>query len=385
MGATFQIPDQNLVKLRAEIDKLGKRAEKLTGERIRLMVLGFNDTKHEDGTVSRYWDVFVSGPEPKLNGFTFIARVDHANEVGNIIRSVPGEYVPQRYRNAPGNCEHCGHDRYRRDTFLVKEEETGQVVQVGSSCLKDYVGHGDPQATAKLAELYGYANELAGYHGEREVGVDHRFLDVESFGAHTMAMCRLYGWTPKSRADEDHRPTSMLALDNMFPQPQETATEVTDEDHTRAQQALEWIQSQDAADSDWVYNCSVVAASGVMEMRSAGLAASIFGVWFKKNVEEAAQYINTQNSEYVGRVKERMDLTVRVLFTKVIDSVYGTSTMHKMADENGNLFVWFNSGRGDLVKGRTYNIKGTVKAHQEYQGVKQTMLNRVKVQENELC
>jgi hypothetical protein len=62
-----------------------------------------------------------------------------------------------------------------------------------------------------------------------------------------------------------------------------------------------------------------------------------------------------------------------------------------VSDENGNVIVWFATGgntvevgtegvRAPLEIGRTYQIKGTVKKHEEYFGVKQTCLTRCKVQ-----
>lgn len=380
-GTVFQIPDENLPKLREKIAKLSKRAEKLTGEKIHLMEIGFQDNEKDNGAVNRVWEVFIAGPEPKLNGYEFVARIDHANEVGNIVRSVPGSEIPGSYREANPNCDHCGHNRYRRDTFIVRNTETGEHTQVGSSCLKDFLGHGDPQKMAKLAELYGFANEYATAATEREVGVDYRFIGLETFGAHVICMVRNFGWTPKSKAWEERPATVARALGNMFPGRHETVYEPTDQDYEHAQQAMEWAQSlpeNKETLSDYEYNINVISASGVIEMRSTGLAASIFGVWYNRNVKDTG-LPNIKNSTHQGQVKERIERRVQVLFTKVCDSFYGPSTLHKLADENGNCYVWFNSGSKDLQQGESVKIRGTVKKHDSYNGVQQTTLNRVKV------
>jgi hypothetical protein len=52
-----------------------------------------------------------------------------------------------------------------------------------------------------------------------------------------------------------------------------------------------------------------------------------------------------------------------------------------MTDQAGHVFKWFSSSRalGDEVTGKPVVIKGTVKGHELYNEVKQTMLTRCKV------
>jgi hypothetical protein len=47
-----------------------------------------------------------------------------------------------------------------------------------------------------------------------------------------------------------------------------------------------------------------------------------------------------------------------------------------MVDEAGHSFTWFCSGK-PLEEGKVYEVKATVKKHDEYKGVKQTIVNRV--------
>jgi hypothetical protein len=51
-----------------------------------------------------------------------------------------------------------------------------------------------------------------------------------------------------------------------------------------------------------------------------------------------------------------------------------------MEDDKGNQFKWFASKYSGMEVGKTYKIRGTVKAHDEYQGRKQTALTRCKVE-----
>jgi hypothetical protein len=81
-------------------------------------------------------------------------------------------------------------------------------------------------------------------------------------------------------------------------------------------------------------------------------------------------------SEWVGDIKERLELELLVLYTHAIDGYYGVSIITLMKDDQGNLFKWFNTSSTELNKGERVRIKGTVKGHDTYKGEKQTALTR---------
>lgn len=93
----------------------------------------------------------------------------------------------------------------------------------------------------------------------------------------------------------------------------------------------------------------------------------------EQNAERAAQ---DGTSAHVGEIKERIEFEASVEFTKEIDGFYGITTIIKLRDLDGNVFTWFASGWHDVKRGDRVSIKGTVKKHDEYQGVKQTILTR---------
>jgi hypothetical protein len=81
-----------------------------------------------------------------------------------------------------------------------------------------------------------------------------------------------------------------------------------------------------------------------------------------------------------------------------VDTQYGYSLLYLMRDPDGNVFKWFTSSApvpaelvwpdrefdGDPLSqymevGWTYRMKGTIKAHEDYNGTLQTALSRCKV------
>lgn len=83
-------------------------------------------------------------------------------------------------------------------------------------------------------------------------------------------------------------------------------------------------------------------------------------------------------SKHIGKIGERLDLVLTC--TKAIqnESAYGISTFHIFEDAAGNIFTWSTTSKC-LEEGKTYHIKGTVKAHDTYRNTCQTALTRCSV------
>jgi hypothetical protein len=89
-------------------------------------------------------------------------------------------------------------------------------------------------------------------------------------------------------------------------------------------------------------------------------------------------------SQYLGVVGERMEVAVTVTrvasyqtrpFRSWSDSLV-TRYVITMRDPSGNVLVWFSEYQKE--QGDTLVIRATVKEHKEYQGEKQTIIQRVK-------
>lgn len=280
----YDIPEANFAKFEREMAKLSRRSERLIGLPITPIVFSYKMEPLGDGTSRRVMEVYLTAEVPVLNGWTFVARIDHSNEVGNIIRTVPNLAcdLPDRFRTSAPNCDHCKVNRRRRDTFVVWNAETNEFQQVGTTCLADFFGH-DPYKIAKLAEMLGYATEVATAARETmEQGdlVERRWINVELFLAHTAQIVQQHGWVSMKVARENgivstRERAACANLDDDYA--------LTPADYEMAAQATEWAQSlADKTDmSDFEHNVSVIAQSPYMEERSMGIAAAIVGIYYQ--------------------------------------------------------------------------------------------------------
>jgi hypothetical protein len=112
-----------------------------------------------------------------------------------------------------------------------------------------------------------------------------------------------------------------------------------------------------------------------------GFACSMVSCYESAMNKKAKEEVDAKlpPSEWVGKVGERIkNIKVKVVFTKDIDGMYGLSTLYLMKDADGNDYKTFYSGSSwSYEKGDEIMITGTVKKHDEYNGKKSTMLNRV--------
>lgn len=303
----FNIPAENIEKFEAQILKLSNRAVKLGMDPIKPFTFAYEMRKLSDGREHRVYQILLTSEPAVIDGWTFVARLDHANETGTIVRCVPntGVEIPNKFYNTRTNCDHCNINRYRRDTFVVYNNETKEFKQVGSSCLKDFFGH-DPKKIAKYAEFLSYAYEVA-RGGEHFIGGDLRYISLEEYLQRVATACRVYGWVSGSAAykNPDLVSTKVRAM-GAFVEHSEyyTRVEPTDADVLMAEKALEEARSIIDPRNDYEHNVSVIAQAEMIEPRSAGIAASIVGVYFdrQRRANSAPQDIGSFES-VIGLMK----------------------------------------------------------------------------------
>lgn len=81
----------------------------------------FKELKDENGKTYNARFVLVEAEGTAvINDWEFIAEVDHT-EKGNIITGV-GVEVPERYYTSKPICEHCNSNRYRKNTYIVRNK-----------------------------------------------------------------------------------------------------------------------------------------------------------------------------------------------------------------------------------------------------------------------
>lgn len=420
----YRIPKCNLERLTHRIDKLTRKAVKLRQEPPALVIDGNEDVmliRNDKGTrqeweggeplpvgwekigYRRYINCHVVGKAPVIEGWKLLAVVEHGDsEVGNVVRTVPGEVCPSGYRVSLGWCDHCKTTRRRLETFILRNTENDLAIQVGRNCLADFCR--SPERAEQLAREAEWLQAIAGWCEEAESwGPDgkgpelrHDTTDVLAL---TARIIRGFGWMSRSKAKDDPYGPSATAdiVSNVLYWPQflrehphieQAANDVQPQDTKLAEDAIEWVRGfrtgQDMETlSDYEHNLLVVLTGETLERRHLGIACSAIASYegWKHRKEESAR-----QSRHVGTVGKRETFTVKVkqikAFAEQSNYSYGTGVrlMIRMEDPDGNALIWWTSPPGGgLEEGdAAYKILATVKAHTDYKGRPQTVLTRVK-------
>lgn len=127
-----------------------------------------------------------------------------------------------------------------------------------------------------------------------------------------------------------------------------------------------------------------------------------FGVFHSWKNQELSQLISEaqraqeeltapKGSDYIGNIGDKIEMAVTFLkmATYKVQAFGGyynrdepameTKYIYSFVDASGNCLIWNTTSFQELSAGDQVKLKGTIKAHKEYKGIKQTELQRCKV------
>lgn len=98
-----------------------------------------------------------------------------------------------------------------------------------------------------------------------------------------------------------------------------------------------------------------------------------------RSLREKWEVEHAPTTEWFGNPSDKVQLNVKLTRKGSFDSKFGTTMVYTFEDEDGHQLIWKTTTRLELDIGESLTLKGTIKAHSEYKGVKQTELTRCKV------
>lgn len=393
-------PDNLLDATRVKVEKMARRAEHIgfpppvltVGEPSeRLVYLHSQDTR---GRRLAGHDLTVTAPGPlQLDGWTLVAVLELAEGDGErltLLRKLPDSpEVPAVYREtSPDWCDHCRSRRDRRQSFLVVRD--GEWRQVGSTCIKDFLGH----SAAELVAWFGFLADLAEDPDWTGSGACELSLTTAEVLTTACQVVVAYGWVPKSKAEPgvtiataarvadiiEWRPGNgddpSRALDAQLDAMPGSAERIERlRDATSA--ALEAIGPDD---SDWAWSLGVLWRAKRVTPRQLGLFVSAVVLGLRAQERQATVCLD---STPMGVVGERFrGLRAGVLYTRTFNAEWSPRTMVKMRVDGHDL-IWWASRLVDATEGDTLVLDATVKAHEtdRYTGQPVTVLTNATVRE----
>jgi len=390
----YNIPEGNFETFKREIARLNKRAQKLGCNEISFTELRVWDkeiTKDLEGNsippyLIRFHEIEVKGEAPKFNGWRFLATIQHTEE-GNILSTIPeAPEVAAKYRECNPWCDHCQIMRQRNDTFIVEHEETKEQKQVGSTCIKDFLGHNSPEKVASMAELYfGFMNlcgEAESLEWGRGSSGPYRF-SLEHFLPYVVHSINERGYVSRKEEKESvdgRASTATIAFNTFRPGRGVEHYSPLQEEIDFAQAARDYVLTslEGKERNDFEHNLFTIAKLSGIEIRNTGIASYIVQ-YYRKHLEQEETNKARKLGNFVGTVGERLrGLQLKAVKISSFENMYGVQWVNKLVDDSGNWFTWITSTQSFEI-GEGVILDGTVKKHEEYKGLKSTLLTRCKV------
>jgi hypothetical protein len=382
-GVAWKLTQEELSATKRKIAQINARAQKrgFTGritvearqvEHVTVNAIGLKVAEIR-------FETRLSGEAPCYNGWDLLATLDWDSADDLIVRTAPGVTSVNRDGLEPGYCAHCKTIRQRSNTYLVGNRATGEQVQVGSTCIKDFLGW---TGSVVFCDTRSVTEEVEVALGSCRV--ERQFTTLTVLAA-AWAATTMFGYV--KAGDWTRTPTTRLVRQLLDPRTQadrdaaqECAPVIADAAGMAAE-LRDWLLSEEfEGDSEYVRNLKVIASSAWVSPRNFGLLVS--APQARARVQERTLIRERERDEvadeFLGEIKQRIELTVRVKAIDFIPGNYGVTTLYTLIDKAGHLVKWFASRQilGDKVSDEWVTIKGTVKKHDEYRGRKETVLSR---------
>ena len=371
----YDIFEGNMERLSKKLTTIQKKCQKY-GCEFHFQTLGeiFKKVRDEDtGRVytAKFIQVEASGIA-QISNWEFVATIEHCKPY-NIIRSFREDInVPEHYYTADTYCDHCKTKRQRKDTYIIRNTETGEFKQVGKSCCLDYT-HG--MSAEAITQYISWFEQLI--NGQAANPGFKTYYNVLDILAYAIEAVKMYGYRPSDWTDSTKEITvqQLRRFGGFEAREADGFKGDRPENYTQAETILKFVADMPV---EFGYVTSLKAACGkdYCEWRDVGFIVSAISCYNK--VQEKAQ---AKKSSWVGTVGQRIqlnNLSIRLLTSW--DGEFGYTYLYKFTDEQGNIFTWktgkWVSDTDEIYPELRVNLRGTVKAHSEYKGEKQTELTR---------
>lgn len=396
---TYYVPMHAVERARSIIEKTNKRlARQGIEERF---------TAEEEVKTETYTDIYgvprskefvnfhLNAPSISYNGYEFLAVVD--KEDGGLVTRTAQNVELNGWRPKSQACEHCGQTRHRSKTYLIKGPD-GERHQIGSTCVESYLGIKPEGLWAlgfnpleKLDDDEEFQRDFS--KGQSSAPVDYTLamaLAVSDDGENFVS--KSFGYDNGISSTYD---MVGAAIDGANSKDGEWRKEMHDKAdeyirNGRVAEIKKYIEEMDGT-SDYVTNLKTIAKGEWVSPKASGTLISALSAERKrKQAEKNAVDWKPGYTAPVGTSVKGMKMKVLTNDVREVSDPYnyvsGTTFKSRMVfqDEEGHQVVWWASRKILVDEGTEVELKGgKVKKHDQYNGIDQTVLERVKVEEKD--
>lgn len=299
------------------------------------------------------------------------------------------------------HCDHCHVRRHRVHSMILKSKVDGSEVVVGSTCLRDFLGH-DPEAAVYMLQ---FLESFESFGRADDENSKNYFASLDTVIKCIIFTLKQDGWRFLSRkkasvdggaatADCVWEVYSDLSTTGnpLFPQTRiyfhtdffkETSAELL----KQIQELADHIGETEMSDFD--LKIAIIGKREALDLATK-FQLSIFTAWAAKKILDIVNPVRETRvpSEHFSSVGEKVTITVIPERVHTHDGDYGTvHIISGIVSGTANKWTWFGTGaavrkmvsENGTVVADEFVITATVKRHTDDKYGKHTVLTRVKV------
>jgi hypothetical protein len=350
-----------------------------------------------------------------------LGTIDHKD---GLLKAAPGQQVPINLvpdqMVGQSYCDHCHRTINRNKTVFVQKIKTGEILRVGGSCIRNYLGYEYEKVLTYLTDISFIDEYYGGFDGggsdwdEYGGGWSGGRIEIEISTTEVIKYFywwyKNHGYLSKTAADkinqkkiEDLDPDdyykvkTTLSTSDLVKKDIETAvtppersdfkyngdfnyemnkwSEFVEKYNERCEtitnEEVQWVVDFIHAnrDNNFIFNASNMIKNGSVQKHLLYYITGACSWYFGKLAIEDAKKREAEGvvklvSNWVGNVGEKMKLhNLEIVHISSYNSDFGWSNVYKLKDQNGNIFTKFGViGTQFIVKpteeGRIKDEKG---------------------------
>lgn len=374
-----------LAKINLKLAKMGAPAATITWGPIVERAVVSELTAEIKHRWQEYEFVIVHGVEVRHAGWTGVASLDHSLGTDEaFVTRFPNHHeteIPNHFRSRGPVCDHCNVKIARNLTVLFAHDD-GRWVQLGTSCVLEYIGV-DPATVLWLAAPLYTSDEEDGWEpkGGRYYA---RPLDVIAAAAEAT---REQGFVKS--ADQHRVPTKQHACNVVYGvyKSKDMNRELPNFDAARgaadAEAIIAWVAASKDR-NDFMTNAKVACSAEIATERTVGILASLPSVYWRdqtKMLERQAGKAEAP-SDFLGEVGQKKFTATGIVTTlRQFDSQFGVKRVVIVTVASGHQIKTVGTGQTlwNVAQGDEATITGTVVGHQDDQYGRHTVVKMAKM------
>lgn len=302
----------------------------------------------------------------------------------NMVYPLEDDIDWRTYSTTPIRCDHCRKNARRNKAVVLIDNQTGDEIMVGTSCLKDFIGYNVYSFATLFDDIQGILLDYTDpFIMDDERSLYKVVVDARTYLAYCINCIERDGYQKESTKYQAF--TDMSRHVHLRPEVIKKADEVANFFETyETEDSFEHDTKMLVTDKKPFYDANGFVAYAYM----------LYQRIQERIKREEERLASTANSKYYGNVGDKIEVVVTGRCVGSYDTQFGTTFIYRFVDDSGNIFVWKTGSVADVVGRELPNgardvipvadagrirLRGTIKAHNEYRGEKQTILTRCKV------